>query len=228
MYRTWQHAFKIDPDKDVSDEALEALCESGTDAIIVGGSQGVTLDGVIDLLSRVRRYTVPCVLEISTVDSITPGFDGYLIPSVLNSEKREWIIGLHHKAIEAYGHLIDDEEILLEGYCVLNKDAAVAELTAAKTALTSDEVAAYAQLAGRLWEMPVFYVEYSGTFGDMDVLKQAKDALGDKTRLFYGGGIDSAERAKQASAYADTIIVGNILYDDLKAALATVKAVKTL
>lgn len=26
--------------------------------------------------------------------------------------------------------------------------------------------------------------------------------------------------------YADTVVVGNIIYDDLKAALATVKAVK--
>ena len=44
----WQHVFKVDPAKEISDEALEALCESGTDAIIVGGTDDVTIDGVLD------------------------------------------------------------------------------------------------------------------------------------------------------------------------------------
>ena len=34
----WKHVFKLDPNKDISDEHLEQVCESGTDAIIVGGT----------------------------------------------------------------------------------------------------------------------------------------------------------------------------------------------
>lgn len=49
-------------------------------------------------------------------------------------------------------------------------------------------------------------------------LKQAK--------LYYGGGISNAEQAKEMAQYADTVVVGNIIYDDIKAALKTVKAVK--
>ncbi|MFP3360378.1 geranylgeranylglyceryl/heptaprenylglyceryl phosphate synthase, partial [Planococcus sp. SIMBA_143] len=63
----WKHVFKLDPNKEIEDYDLEAICESGTDAVIVGGSDGVTLDRTLDLLARIRRYAVPCALEVSTV-----------------------------------------------------------------------------------------------------------------------------------------------------------------
>ncbi|MFX3659106.1 MAG: geranylgeranylglyceryl/heptaprenylglyceryl phosphate synthase, partial [Ectobacillus sp.] len=69
----WKHVFKIDPNKELSEEHLELICESGTDAVIVGGSDGVTLDNVLYMLSSIRRYTVPCVLEVSTLEAVTPG-----------------------------------------------------------------------------------------------------------------------------------------------------------
>ena len=42
-FREWSHVFKLDPNKEISDDALEKVCESGTDAIVIGGSDGVTL-----------------------------------------------------------------------------------------------------------------------------------------------------------------------------------------
>lgn len=44
--------------------------------------------------------------------------------------------------------------------------------------------------------------------------------------LYYGGGITSAEQAGEMAEFADTVVVGNIIYDDLNAAIETVKAVK--
>lgn len=84
-FQTWKHVFKLDPAKEISDDVIEQLCTSGTDAILVGGSDDVTMEGVVDLLTRVRRFSVPIVLEISNLESITLGFDYYFIPSVLNS-----------------------------------------------------------------------------------------------------------------------------------------------
>lgn len=55
----WKHIFKLDPDRDISDDALERVCLSGTDAVMVGGSTGVTFDNTVDLLARIRRYEVP-------------------------------------------------------------------------------------------------------------------------------------------------------------------------
>ena len=66
-FREWKHVFKLDPNKEISDDALEKVCESGTDAILVGGTDGVTLENVLQLMARVRRYTVPCVMEISSL-----------------------------------------------------------------------------------------------------------------------------------------------------------------
>ena len=84
-FTTWRHAFKLDPAKNITDEALERIAKSGTDGIIVGGTDGITLDNVLDILIRMRRYSVPLALEISTVESVIPGFDYYFIPTVLCS-----------------------------------------------------------------------------------------------------------------------------------------------
>jgi len=224
-YLEWRHVFKLDPAKDLSDEALEKICESGTDVIIVGGTDGVTLDGVLDLLVRVRRFEVPIALEISAIDSVTPGYDYYFIPTVLNSDDPKWIKNLHHEAIKEYGDIMVWDELVAEGYCILNPNCKVAEVTNAKTDLSIDDVVAYARMAENFFRLPVFYVEYSGTYGNIEVVSAVKNEL-KNTRLFYGGGITSAQQAAEMAKYADTVVVGNIIYEDLKAALATVKAVK--
>ncbi|KAB7672450.1 heptaprenylglyceryl phosphate synthase [Bacillus sp. B1-b2] len=220
--REWRHVFKLDPNKEISDENLEIICESGTDAIIIGGSDGVTLENVLNLMSRVRRYTVPCILEISTIDSVSPGFDLYFIPTVLNSTDTKWITGLHHEAVKEYGDLMDWDEFLIQGYCVLNDDCKVAQLTHANTDLTEEDVAAYALMAEKIFHLPIFYLEYSGKYGKPSYVRAAKEKLAE-TILFYGGGIETVEQAEEMAQYADVIVVGNILYSDMDAALRTVK-----
>ncbi|WP_312753507.1 heptaprenylglyceryl phosphate synthase [Rummeliibacillus suwonensis] len=223
--KNWQHVFKVDPAKNISDEALEALCESGTDAIIVGGTDDVTLDGVLDLLARIRRYTVPVALEISNIDSVTPGYDYYLIPSVLNSTDTTWVKDLHHEAIKAYGDVMVWDELIAEGYCILNSDCKAAKVTGAKTDLQEADVIAYARMAENFFQLPVFYMEYSGIYGDPQLVRSVSQEL-QQTQLIYGGGITSEANAEEMAKYADTVVVGNIIYADLETALKTVKAVK--
>lgn len=220
--REWRHAFKLDPSKEISDEKLEKLCESGTDAIIVGGTDHVTLENVLDLMARVRRYTVPCVLEVSNLDSLTPGFDLYFIPSVLNSRDSKWIIDLHHKAVKEFGEVMNWDEILVQGYCILNDDCKAAKLTNANTNLTEEDISAYAMIAEEMFHLPIFYLEYSGKYGDPQMVKGAKKSL-NQTTLFYGGGIDSYEKAAEMATFADVIIVGNSIYENFTEALKTVK-----
>lgn len=221
----WKHVFKLDPNKELSDEQLELICESGTDAVIVGGSDGITIDNVLHMLVSIRRYAVPCVLEVSTLDSLTPGFDFYYIPSVLNSQKVEWITGLHHAALKEYGDIMNWDEIFMQGYCVLNPEAKVAKLTEANCELSEDDVIAYARMADKLLHLPIFYLEYSGTYGDVELVRKVKAELQSAT-FYYGGGIANADQAKEMAQYADTVVVGNLIYEDIKKALATVKAVK--
>ena len=223
-FQTWRHVFKLDPAKAISDEQLERICESGTDAILIGGSDNVTLDNVLDLMARVRRYTVPVVLEVSAIEAVTPGFDFYFIPTVLNSDNPLWIKGLHHEAIREYGDIMDWEELVPEAYCILNPDCKAAELTQAKTDITIDDVVAYARMAEHFFRLPIFYMEYSGTYGNTEWVRQVREVL-DHTRLFYGGGIDSADKAKEMAAIADTVVVGNIIYENIEKAISTVQAV---
>ncbi|MBS8266220.1 heptaprenylglyceryl phosphate synthase [Mesobacillus boroniphilus] len=223
--REWRHVFKLDPNKEITDEELDRICESGTDAIMVGGTDGVTLEGVLDLMSRVRRYTVPCILEVSTIDSITPGFDFYFIPTVLNSGNPQWITGMHHEAVKEYGDLMEWDEVKMEGYCILNPDCKAAKLTDAKTELSIEDVRAYAMMAEKMFNLPIFYLEYSGTYGNPEYVEAAKGVL-DNTVLFYGGGIETAQQAEEMARHADVIVVGNVVYSNLNEALKTVAAAK--
>jgi putative glycerol-1-phosphate prenyltransferase len=226
-YKTWRHVFKLDPNKEISDQDLVRLCESGTDAIIVGGSDGVTLDNTLYLLSKIRQFALDCALEISTLDAVTPGFDTYFIPTVLNSKKVDWIVKHHHEAVKLFGETINWDEVAVEGYCILNSEAKVAHLTEANTNLDIEDVAAYAMMAERMFHLPIFYLEYSGTYGDPEVVQKVKNTL-NEVQLFYGGGIDSPEKAGEMARYADTIVVGNIIYEDMKSAIKTVEVVKNI
>ena len=227
FYSSWKHVFKLDPERFIDDDTLEALCTSGTDAILVGGSSGLTFDNTVDLLSRIRRYGVDCALELSDPACGVPGFDGYFIPMILNTRYTEWVIGHQAEAIRDYGHLIPWDQVAGEAYLVLNANSTVAQVTGADTEISHQEAVAYSQVADRLWNVPVLYVEYSGRFGDMALVREVKAGLR-QAHLFYGGGIDSIERATQAAEVAHTIVVGNIIYDNLVAALETVRAVKPL
>jgi putative glycerol-1-phosphate prenyltransferase len=224
-FREWRHVFKLDPNKEISDEQLEKICESGTDAVIVGGTDGVTLENVLDLMARIRRYTLPCVLEVSGIETITPGFDLYFIPTILNSSEAKWITGLHHEAVKEYGEIIDWDELILEGYCIINEDCKAAKLTKAKTDVTTEDVKAYAMMAEKMFQLPIFYLEYSGKYGDVELVADVKKVL-KNTTLFYGGGISTVEQAAEMAKHANVIVVGNAIYENFEQALATVKSVK--
>jgi putative glycerol-1-phosphate prenyltransferase len=224
-FREWRHVFKLDPNKEISDDRLEKICESGTDAVIVGGTDGVTLDKVLDLMARVRRYTVPCVLEVSSIDIVTPGFDLYFIPTILNSNDTKWITGLHHQAVKEYGEIMDWEEIVMEGYCILNEECKAAKLTSAHAGASIEEVKAYAMMAEKMFQLPIFYLEYSGRYGDVQLVSEVKKVL-EKTILFYGGGISTVEQAVEMAKHADVIVVGNAIYDHFEQALETIRSVQ--
>lgn len=223
--KKWRHVFKLDPNRRLSDLALQKVCQSGTDAIIVGGTDGITFQNTWQLLERIQKYQVPCVQEISTMDAIVPGFDGYLIPSVLNTDQSKWIHGAHLEAIRRYGNSIPWKQVLLLGYLILNPEAKVSRLTQAKASLNEKDAAGYASLVENLFQWPVLYVEYSGTFGEEKMVRAIRRNL-KQTRLFYGGGITNEKQAKTMARWADTVIVGNVVYTNVEKAVQTVAWVK--
>lgn len=226
VMKDWNHIFKLDPAKEISDEKIERLCKSGTDAIIVGGTDNVTYDGVLYLLTQIKQYQIPCILEISTMDSITLGFDYYFIPMVMNSTEKKWMMDIQHEAIKDYKQFMDWDTIFMEGYCILNEHSKAFIKTNSKMP-DDEDVTAYAYMAEHIFKLPIFYIEYSGKYGEPQLVEEVKNEL-NQTLLFYGGGIENIEQAKEMKQYADVVIVGNSIYTDFEKALHTANVVKEM
>ncbi|RKD21079.1 geranylgeranylglyceryl/heptaprenylglyceryl phosphate synthase [Ammoniphilus oxalaticus] len=226
-YKEWRHVFKLDPDKNINDEDLERICESGTDAVIVGGTLRVSFDNTIDLLARIRRFSVPCILEVSNVEAVVPGFDFYFVPLVLNAGNEYATLHHHTEGLKQYGSLVKWSEVAVEGYIIFNPQSEVAKLTGAKIPKDVEDVKALARLADQMLKLPIVYIEYSGAYGDPSWVQSVRSVI-EQAHLFYGGGIKDGSQAAEMAKWADTVIVGNIIYEDIEQALKTVHSVKSL
>jgi len=219
-WKSWKHVTKLDPDKNNSQDIIKAVLEGGTDAILVGGTQGITLEKVRDLRAKLKGSKIPLLLEPSKAEAVDLSYDYFFVPLVLNSQERWWSGGAHISWISSlktvFGGFrnIPWEKIVIEAYVVLNPDAAVAKVTKCVTDLNVDEIVSHAVFADRIMHSPIVYIEYSGRFGDPNVVKTVKDSL-TYSHLFYGGGIDSRQKAETMAKYG-TIIVGNIIYDNIE------------
>ncbi|MCX6691480.1 MAG: phosphoglycerol geranylgeranyltransferase [Methanoregula sp.] len=226
-WKEWVHVTKLDPDKQLKPGDIDAIAASGTDALMLSGTLNVTQDNLAALLQQVKAYSLPLVMEPADPEAVLmQGIDYVFLPSVMNTTDVQWIIGKHRMWVQEQKHQVPWDRIVPEAYIVLNPDSSVGRVTKSVCNLRPEEVAAYTTLADHYFHFPIVYIEYSGTFGDPDVVKAASDVL-DKSILYYGGGINSAEKAAQMSRYADTIVVGNAVYDQGAAVLkATVDAVQ--
>jgi len=218
MWRKWRHITKLDPARKISDKDLKIVATSGTDALLIGGTLDVTRESVIELLKRLRPYDMVKVQEPSDPANVVfEGIDYLFIPSIINSVDPRWMIGLHAEWIKdlmaKYGSL-PWSKIHGEAYIVLNPKSAVGIATKAKTDLSIDEAVAYAICADRYMHFPIVYLEYSGMYGNPELVEAVRRSIFD-AHLFYGGGIDSKEKAREMARYA-TIVVGNVLYTDIE------------
>ncbi len=224
-WKYWVHVTKLDPDRTLSPDVVESVATSGTDALMLSGTLNVTRENLRALLDMVATYDLPVVVEPASPEGvITEGVTSLFVPSVLNSRDVQWVVGKHRDWVLKYP--VAWEMVVPEAYIVLNPDSAVGKVTRAFCDLTSREVAAYVTCADRYFHFPIVYIEYSGIYGDPAVVEAAGRAAGDAI-LYYGGGIDSAARAEEMARYADTIVVGNAVYEKGPGVLReTVRAVQ--
>lgn len=109
------------------------------------------------------------------------------------------------------------QKAVFEAYIIQNPDSAAARQSnvTAEDCLSSREAARRALAAEKHLESEAVYVEYSGTFGGeegADIVAAVADACS-WSRVWYGGGLDSRERAERIlDAGADAIIVGNVFH----------------
>jgi phosphoglycerol geranylgeranyltransferase len=212
-WKDWVHVTKLDPDKQLMSGDIESIAASGTDAIMLSGTLNVTEENLSVLLKQVKDYDLPLVMEPAGPEAVLmKGIDFVFVPSVLNSADVGWIVGKHKSWAQQHAGRIPWDIVVPEAYIVLNPASSVGKVTRSQCSLTAAEVAAYTTVADHYFHFPIVYLEYSGMFGDPAVVKAASESL-DRSVLYYGGGINSAEKAAQMSRYADTIVVGNAVYD---------------
>lgn len=213
-WQIWRLVVKLDPDKEIGEEELNLILNDGADAVIVGGTQNITAENTSALIDRIRAtgYRGPLIQEISQLKAINYAVNGYAIPVLLNAEDTHWITGAHHQAIKELGRIIDWHVVIPFGYIVGNPDSAVGRLTGVKL-LTTEDAVAYATLADKIFHLPIIYIEYSGIYGDTELVKKVSAAAG-TARIFYGGGIYTIAQAKSMLEIVDTIVIGNALYDN--------------
>ncbi|WP_227356084.1 phosphoglycerol geranylgeranyltransferase [Haladaptatus salinisoli] len=223
----WGHVTKIDPDKALHDgDTYAAIAETGTDALILGGTTNVTESSVQSILAALTPAEIPIFVEPTYRPTLfhREGLAGYLVPIVLNADDPLWITGAHHEWVRSSDP--DWNYVQSEAYIVLNPASSVATYTQANCDLDVDDVVAYAELAEQILGQEIVYLEYSGTLGDPAVVAAARDALS-SARLFYGGGIHDYDSAFEMASVADTVIVGNVLHEaGIEAVAATVRGAK--
>ncbi|ELY40047.1 phosphoglycerol geranylgeranyltransferase [Natronorubrum tibetense] len=222
----WNHILKIDPDKELPEGVTYGdLCATGTDAIEVGGTMGITEENMEAVVDACAEHDVPLYQEPSSPDVVIDNraLEGYLIPSVFNAGSPFWITGAHKEWVRIDSNL-DWDRTWTEAYIVMNPEADVATYTEADCDLDADDVAAYAQIAERMFGQEIVYVEYSGTFGDEEIVEAAGEATEEAT-LFYGGGIHDYDSAATMARHADVIVVGDLAHDEgVEAVRQTVEA----
>jgi phosphoglycerol geranylgeranyltransferase len=210
----WEHVTKVDPDKPLHNgDTYTDITDTGTDAIIIGGTTNVTEARVQPILDALSSTQTPIFVEPTYRPSSSHprALSGYLLPVVLNADDTMWITGAHHEWVRSSD--LDWDYVHPEAYIVLNPASSIATYTQAYCDLDVDDVVAYAELAEQVLGQQIVYLEYSGMLGDPAVVAAARDALS-SARLFYGGGIHNYDSAYEMASVADTVIVGDLLHDD--------------
>jgi len=224
-WQSWVHVTKLDPDKNLTADEIAGIVTSGTDALMLSGTLNVTRENMGQLLAQVAEYGLPLVVEPAGPEAVIfDGVDLLFVPSVLNTPDVRWIVGKHREWVSQ--QCVDWKRVVPEAYIVLNPASSVGRVTRAECGLSASQVAAYSEVAEQYFHFPIIYIEYSGTYGDPAIVESASRAL-DSAHLYYGGGIDSPDRAEEMARFADTIVVGNAVYEKgIDVLKATVKAVR--
>ncbi|MEY7851503.1 heptaprenylglyceryl phosphate synthase [Natrarchaeobius sp. A-rgal3] len=235
------HVTKVDPAKELPSD-LEVL--EGTDLVLVGGSDGVTESNTLEAIRAVDAHlpSVPVCQEPDSDDHVSretiDAVDALAIPAVYNGD-REHFVGKHVDLFTEIGRKPDEvvgssvpvvgdllaskgadavsdlaSKLFGEGYVVQHLESAAADRAGVESKWTPEQVAGAALATETFYGFPIFYVEYSGTYGGPADVEAASRYL-EETTLLYGGGIDSADRAAEIlEAGADAIVVGDCFHDD--------------
>ena len=227
------HMTLIDPEKQPADEAgvlAAAAAHAGTDAIMVGGSTGVTQERTDATVTAIKAgIRLPVVLFPAGASSLSRHADAVYFMSLLNSRTPRMIVGEQKDAVlavKAWGL-----EAIPMAYLIVEPGMRAGEVGQAKPIPRDDatEAVRYA-LTAQYMGMQLVYLE-AGSGAPQPVpeamVSAVKRAI--SIPLVVGGGIRTPEAARAvARAGADIVVTGTVVEAPRDAGVlhAIVRAVK--
>lgn len=209
------HFTLIDPDKSPGPKAAElarGAVELGSDLILLGGSTGISPEGMGEAARAVKAAVqVPVVIFPEGASSLSPDADAVLFMSLLNSRNLDLVIRLHARAapvVRAMGL-----EPLALGYLVVAPGMRVGEVGAVDPVpRDSPKIAQGYALAAEYLGMRYLYLEAgSGAPSPVPVemVRAVRSVL--SIPLVVGGGIRTGpEAAALLDAGAQVLVTGTV------------------
>lgn len=206
----------IDPAKQSPEESgrIAAAAQSaGTDAIMVGGSTGVTqenLDAAVDQIKR--NCNLPVIYFPSGANAIARKCDAIYFMSMLNSRNVRNVTGEHVRGAPVIRKL--GIEAISMGYVIVEPGMKVGEVGEADLVKRGDipTIVGYA-LTTELFGMNLLYLEAGSGAPEPvpgDMIRAARKSI--SIPILVGGGIVRPDQALEvASAGADVVVTGTLV-----------------
>jgi len=207
----------IDPDKQTKESLLKIIEKSksaNVDLFFVGGSL-LTNNSLDFCISTIKQNCkIPVVLFPGNAIQINDKADGILFLSLISGRNPEMLIGNH--VITAPILKKSDIEVLSTGYMIIDSGKATSVSYMSNTTPIpheKDDIAVCTAIAGEMLGLKMIYMDGgSGAINTVSEKMIGSVAKNINVPLIIGGGINTAEQAKEkCRAGADIIVVGNAI-----------------
>jgi phosphoglycerol geranylgeranyltransferase len=210
------HMTLIDPAKQSPSVAADIAVKAGragTDAVMVGGSTGVTqanLDDTVDSIKKACK--LPVIYFPSGANVIAHRSDAIYFMSMLNSKNVKNVTGEHWKGAPVIKKL--GLEPISMGYIIVEPGMKVGEVGEADLISRTDVARAVGYgLSAEFFGMDLFYLEAGSGAPEpvpSEMIRAVRQSV--KMPVIVGGGINTPEKATRvAEAGADIVVTGTIV-----------------
>ncbi len=209
------HFTLIDPEKSPGATAAELArraVNAGSHAILLGGSTGITREGVGRAATAIRAAVpVPTIIFPEGPGSLAPEADAVLFMSLLNSRNLDLVVRAHARAAPAVRAM--RLEAIPMGYLVVAPGMRVGEVGQVDPVpRDAPESAAGYALAAELLGMRFVYLEAGSGAPEpvpASMVRAAREAI--RIPLIVGGGIRSGADARPLlDAGANVLVTGSV------------------
>ena len=215
------HMTLLDPDKQSPKEAAalaEKAVEYGSDAVMIGGSTGVTKENMDATINAIKgRVGVPVIIFPTSAGALSGSADAIYFMSLMNSKSPVFLVRQQMIAAPMIKRM--GIEPIPMGYIIVEPGMKVGEVGMAD-AIPRDkpEMAAAYAMAAEMFGLRLVYLE-AGSGAPEPVPPEMIEVVRESIEipLIVGGGIRRADDARKAvKAGADIVVTGTVAEDPEK------------